>query len=216
MEDGLDLYAEPPDPARPVICLDESPVQLIGEVREPIAAAPGQIERVDYEYRRNGTVNLFVVMDVHRPWRKVTVTEQRTAQDYAERLRALVDVDYPDAACIRVVQDNLSTHTPGSLYETFPAPEAHRIRERLEFHYTPKHASWLNMVEIEIGVLKGQCLDRRINLPEALEREIAAWQRRRNAAGARVTWMFTTEKARAKMGRAYPKPATKLKPANQS
>jgi transposase len=137
MEDVLDLYAELPDPARPVICLDESPVQLIGEVREPIPAAPGQIERVDYEYRRNGTLNLFVAVDAHRPWRKVTVTEQRTAQDYAERLRELVDVDFPDAACIRVVQDNLSTHTPGALYETFPAPEAHRIRERLEFHYTP-------------------------------------------------------------------------------
>jgi transposase len=217
MEDVLDLYAEPPDPARPVVCLDESPVQLIGEVREPIAAAPGQIERVDYEYRRNGTLNLFVAVDAHRPWRKVSVTERRTAQDYAERLRELVDVDFPEAACIRVVQDNLSTHTPGALYETFPAPEAHRIRERLEFHYTPKHASWLNMVEIEIGVLKGQCLDRRIDHPAALAREIAAWQRRRNAAGARVTWMFTTEKARAKMGRAYPKPATKLdQPANQS
>jgi transposase len=217
MEDVLDLYAELPDPARPVVCLDESPVQLIGEVREPIAAAPGQIERVDYEYRRCGTVNLFVVMDVHRPWRKVTVTERRTAQDYAERLRELVDVDFPGATCIRVVQDNLSTHTPGSLYETFPAPEAHRIRERLEFHYTPKHASWLNMVEIEIGVLKGQCLDRRIDHHEELAREVAAWQRRRNAAGARVEWMFTTEKARAKMGRAYPKPAAKLdQPANQS
>jgi transposase len=217
MEDVLDLYAELPDPARPVVCLDESPVQLIGEVREPIPAAPGQIERVDYEYRRCGTLNLFVVMDVHRPWRKVTVTEQRTAQDYAERLRELVDVDFPDAACIRVVQDNLSTHTPGALYETFPAPEAHRIRERLEFHYTPKHASWLNMVEIEIGVLKGQCLDRRIDNPEELAREIAAWERRRNASGARVKWMFTTEKARTKMGRAYPKPAAKLdQPANQS
>ena len=217
MEDVLDLYAELPDPARPVICLDESPVQLIGEVREPIPAAPGQIARGDYEYRRCGTLNLFVVMDVHRPWRKVTVTEQRTAQDYAERLRELVDVDYPDAACIRVVQDNLSTHTPGALYEAFPAPEAHRILERLEFHYTPKHARWLNMVEIEIGVLKGQCLDRRIDHPEELAREIDAWQHRRNAAGARVTWMFTTEKARAKMGRAYPKPAAKLdQPANQS
>src|SRR5204863_4209367 len=157
MEDVLDLYAEPLDPARPVVCLDESPLQLIGEVREPIPAAPGQLERVDYEYRRNGTVNLFVAVDAHRPWRKVTVTEQRTARDYAKRLRELVDVDYPDAGCIRVVQDNLSTHTPGSLYEAFPAPEAHRILERLEFHYTPKHASWLNMVEIEIGVLRGQC-----------------------------------------------------------
>ena len=143
--------------------------------------------------------------------------ERRTAQDYAERLRELVDVDYPGATCIRVVQDNLSTHTPGALYEAFPAPEAHRILERLEFHYTPKHASWLNMVEIEIGVLKGQCLDRRIDDRVELEREIAAWQRRRNAAGARVKWMFTTEKARAKMGRAYPKPAAKLdQPANQS
>jgi transposase len=217
MEDVLDLYAEPPDPKYPVVCLDESPVQLIGEVREPIAAAPGQIERVDYEYRRCGTVNLFVAVDAHRPWRKVSVTQQRTAQDYAERLRELVDVDYPGATCIRVVQDNLSTHTPGALYEAFPAPEAHRLLERLEFHYTPKHASWLNMVEIEIGVLKGQCLDRRIDDRVELEREIAAWQRRRNAAGARVKWMFTTEKARAKMGRAYPKPAAKLdQPANQS
>ena len=115
-----------------MVCLDESPLQLIGEVREPIPAAPGQLERVDYEYRRNGTVNLFVAVDAHRPWRKVTVTEQRTARDYAKRLRELVDVDYPDAGCIRVVQDNLSTHTPGSLYEAFPAPEAHRILERLE------------------------------------------------------------------------------------
>ena len=203
MENVLDLYAEPPDPKYPVVCLDESPVQLIGEVREPIAAAPGQIERVDYEYRRCGTVNLFVAVDAHRPWRKVSVTQQRTAQDYAERLRELVDVDYPGATCIRVVQDNLSTHTPGALYEAFPAPEAHRILERLEFHYTPKHASWLNMVEIEIGVLKGQCLDRRIDDRVELEREIAAWQRRRNAAGARVKWMFTTEQARVKMGRAY-------------
>src|SRR3954454_6262702 len=127
MEDVLDLYAEPPDPARPVVCLDESLVQLIGQVREPIPAAPGQIERVDYEYRRCGTVNLFVAVDAHRPWRKVSVTERRSAQDYAERLRELVDVDFPDATCIRVVQDNLSTHTAGSLYEAFPAPEARRI-----------------------------------------------------------------------------------------
>jgi len=156
-------------------------------------------------------------VDAHRSWRKVTVTERRTAQDYAERLRELVDVDYPAAACIRIVQDNLSTHTPGSLthtpgslYEAFPAAEAHRILERLEFHYTPKHASWLNMVEIEIGVLKGQCLDRRIDTRDALEREIAAWERERNAAGARVKWMFTTEQARVKMGRAYPKPTATL------
>ena len=217
MEDVLDLYAEPLDPARPVVCLDESPLQLIGEVREPIPAAPGQVERVDYEYRRNGTVNLFVAVDAHRPWRKVTVTDQRTARDYAKRLRELVDLDYPDAGCIRVVQDNLSTHTPGSLYEAFPAPEAHRILERLEFHYTPKHASWLNMVEIEIGVLKRQCLDRRIDDREELEREIAAWERQRNLAGAHLKWMFTTEKARTKMGRAYPRPAPTLdQPANES
>jgi transposase len=217
MEDVLDLYAEPPDPARPVVCLDESPVQLIGDAHEPIPAAPGRLERVDYEYRRNGTVNLFVAVDAHQPWRKVTVTEQRTAKDYAERLRELVDVDYPEAECIRVVQDNLSTHTSGALYEAFPAVEAHRILRRLEFHYTPKHASWLNMVEIEIGVLKGQCLDRRISERAELEREIAAWERQRNAAGARVNWMFTTEEARAKMGRAYPKPTVTLdQPAKES
>ncbi len=210
MEDVLDLYAEPPDPKRPVGCLDESPLQLIGEVREPIPATPGQVERVDYEYRRNGTVNLFVVLDVHRPWRKVTVSGRRTAQDYAARLRDLVDVDYPEAACIRVVQDNLSPHKPGSLYETFPAAEAHRILRRLEFHYPPKHASWLNMVEIEIGVLKSQCLDQRIETRQELEREIAAWERERNATGARVRWMFTTEKARTKMGRAYPKPTAPI------
>jgi transposase len=213
MEDVLDLYAEPPDPTCPVVCLDESPLQLIGETRQPIPAAPGQVARADYEYRRCGTVNLFVVMDVHRPWRRVTVTERRTAQDYAARLRALVDVDYPDAARIRVVQDNLSTHTPGALYEAFPAAEARRILRRLEFHYTPKHASWLNMVEIEIGVLKQQCLDRRIETRARLEAEIATWEHDRNASGARINWMFTTEKARAKMGRAYQKLAASPDPA---
>src|SRR3954447_2368735 len=155
-------------------------------------------------------------MDAHRSWRKVTATERRTARDYAERLRALVDVDYPGAPCIRVVQDNLSTHTPGALYEAFPAAEAHRILRRLEFHFTPKHASWLNMGEIEIGVLRGQCLDRRIGHRERLEREIAAWEQERNAAGARVEWMFTTEKARAKMGRAYPDTAPPDPPAKRS
>jgi transposase len=213
LEDVLDLYAEPPDPKCPVVCLDESPLQLIGETRQPIPAAPGQVARADYEYRRCGTVNLFVAMDVHRPWRRVTVTERRTAQDYAARLRALVDVDYPDAARIRVVQDNLSTHTPGALYEAFPAAEARRILRRLEFHYTPKHASWLNMVEIEIGVLKQQCLDRRIETRARLEAEIATWEHDRNASGARINWMFTTEKARAKMGRAYQKLATTPDPA---
>lgn len=206
MEDVLDLYAEEPDPKRPVVCFDESPVQLIGEVRRPVPPAPGRPERYDYEYRRNGTVNLFVTLDAHRPWRKVTVTQRRTALDFAERMRGLVDVDFPEADTIRVVMDNLSTHTPGSLYEAFPAPQAHHILSRLEFHFTPKHASWLNMAEIEIGVLKSQCLDRRIDNRPELEREIAAWQAQRNAAGARVKWMFTTEKARAKIARAYPKP----------
>ena len=204
MEDVLDLYAEAPDRKRPVVCFDESPVQLIGEVRQPIPAAPGQLERYDYEYRRNGTVNLFVVIDVHRPWRKVKVTERRAAEDYAQCMRELVDVHYPNAEYIRVVQDNLSTHTAGALYQAFPPTEARRILRRLEFHYTPKHASWLNMVEIEIGVLRGQCLDRRIDDPKRLRREVAAWQRQRNAARARIKWMFTTDKARAKMGHAYP------------
>jgi transposase len=204
MEDVLDLYAEAPDPKRPVVCFDESPVQLIGEVRQPIPAMPGHLERYDCEYRRNGTVNLFVVLDVHRPWRKVKVTERRAAEDYAQCMRELVDVHYPDADTIRVVQDNLSTHSGGALYQAFPPAEARRILRRLQFHYTPKHASWLNMVEIEIGVLRGQCLDRRIDDPKSLRREIAAWQRQRNAARARIKWMFTTDKARAKMGHAYP------------
>ena len=210
MEDVLDLYAEAPDPRRPVVCFDESPIQLIGETRQPLPATPGQVARVDYEYRRNGTVNLFVMLDAHRPWRRVKATDQRTACDFAQCMRELVEVDYPRAERIRVVMDNLSTHTPGALYEAFPAAQAHRLLQRLEFHYTPKHASWLNMVEIEIGVLKGQCLDRRIADRERLEQEIAAWEGQRNAAGARTIWMFTTEKARAKMGRAYPKPDTSL------
>jgi transposase len=151
MEDVLDLYAETPDPKRPVVCFDESPMQLIGEVRQPIPATPGQPCRYDYEYRRNGTVNLFVCLDAHRPWRTVKVTDQRAARDFAECMRELVDVHYPKADLIRVVMDNLSTHVAGSLYDAFPAPEARRVLRRLEFHYTPKHASWLNMVEIEIG-----------------------------------------------------------------
>ena len=204
MEDVLDLYAEAPDPKRPVVCFDESPIQLIGEVRQPIPAEPGQLERYDCEYRRNGTVNLFVFLDAHRPWRKVKVTERRAAEDFAQCMRELVDVHYPEAERIRVVLDNLSTHSAGALYEAFPPAEARRMLRRLEFHYTPKHASWLNMVEIEIGVLRGQCLDRRIDEPDRLVREIAAWERQRNAAGARIKWMFTTDKARAKMGRAYP------------
>jgi transposase len=204
MEDVLDLYAEEPDPKHPVVCFDESPMQLIGEVRQPIPAAPGQLERYDYEYKRNGTANVFMMLDVHRPWRKAKVTERRAAEDYAHCMRELVDVHYPDAEYVRVVQDNLSTHSAGALYNTFPPAEARRILRRLEFHYTPKHASWLNMVEIEIGVLRGQCLDRRIESYERIESEIAAWERQRNASGARINWMFTTDKARAKMGKVYP------------
>jgi len=212
MEDVLDLYAEEPDPKRPVVCFDESPTQLIGEVRQPIPAEPGQPERFDYEYRRNGTANLFVFLDAHQPWRHVKVTDQRTALDFAGCMRDLVDTHYPNAERIRVVLDNLSTHTAGALYETFAAPEAHRILQRLEFHYTPKHASWLNMVEIEIGVLRSQCLNRRIGERSVLETEIQAWQQTRNEAGARIHWKFTTQKARNKLARAYPDTAKESKP----
>ena len=212
MEDVLDLYAEAPDPKRPVICFDESPTQLIGEVRQPIPAEPGQLERYDCEYKRNGTVNLFVFLDAHRPWRKVKVTDRRAAEDFATCMRELTDVHFPAAERIRVVLDNLSTHSAGALYQAFPASEARRVLRRLEFHYVPKHASWLNMVEVEIGVLRGQCLDRRIATQRRLVSEIAAWERQRNASGSRIKWMFTTEKARAKMGRAYPEPATVREP----
>jgi transposase len=207
MEDVLDLYAEEPDPKRPVVCFDESPTQLIGEVRQPIPAAPGQRARYDCEYRRNGTANLFVFFDNYRGWRRVKVTEHRAGADFAECMRELVDLDYPAAERIRVVLDNLSIHSSAALYQTFPAPEARRILRKLEFHYTPKHASWLNMVEIEIGVMRSQCLDRRIANRERLRSEIAAWQGQRNAARARIKWMFSTEHARAKIGRAYPQPA---------
>ena len=203
MEDVLDLYGEPPDPTRPVICFDESPTQLIGEVRAPIPAEPGRLERFDFEYKRNGTVNLFIFLDVNRPWRTVKVTERRAAADFSQCMRELSDVHFPEAEKIRVVMDNLSTHSPASLYNALPAPEARRILRRLEFHFTPKHASWLNMVEIEIGVLRGQCLDRRISSRDILEAEIAAWERQRNDSAARIKWMFTTEKARHKLSRAY-------------
>jgi len=212
MEDVLDLYTADPDPKHPVVCFDESPTQLIGEVPQPIPAEPGQPERVDYEYRRNGTANLFVFLDAHRAWRHVKVTDHRTAKDFAGCMRDLVDTHYPHAERIRVVLDNLSTHTAGALYETFAAPEAHRILQRLEFHHTPKHASWLNMVEIETGVLRGQCLDRRIGERSVLEAEIRAWQTARNEAGARIQWKFTTQKARSKLARAYPDTAKGSKP----
>jgi len=204
MEDVLDLYAEPEDPAHPVVCFDETPRQLIGETRVPCAAAPGRRARYDYEYRRNGTANVFMFLDVHRPWRRAKVTDHRANPDFAACMRDLVDVHYPQAERIRVVLDNLSTHRAGAIYETFPAEEARRILRRLEFHYAPKHASWLNMVEIEIGVLVEQCLDRRIPDKKTLKREIAAWERRRNGEKARIKWLFTLERARTKLGRAYP------------
>jgi transposase len=206
MEDVLDLYAEQPDPRHPVVCFDESPTQLIGDVRLPIPAEPGQIERYDCEYKRNGTANLFVFLDVHRPWRKVKVTDSRAAVDFAACMRELTDAHFPKAERVRVVLDNLSTHSAGALYQAFPAAEARRVLRRLEFHFVPKHASWLNMVEIEIGVLRSQCLDRRIATREHLVSEIAEWERQRNASKAQIKWMFTTAKARTKMGRAYPAP----------
>jgi transposase len=212
MEDVLDLYAEAPDPKRPVICFDESPIQLIGEVRRPIPPEPGRLERYDCEYRRNGTANLFVFLDANRPWRKVKVTERRTAIDFAVCMRELADIHYPKAERIRVVLDNLSTHSVGALYQAFPAEEARRLLRRIEFHYTPKHASWLNMVEIEIGVLASQCLDRRIESYQLLIGEVAAWEKKRNSARARINWSFTTEKARTKMGRAYPRQTNLKRP----
>lgn len=204
MEDVLDLYAQKPPRGKPVVCFDESPTQLIGEARKPFPAAPGRPVRVDYEYRRNGTANLFVFLDAHRPWRHVKVTENRTGEDFARCMRDLVDVHYPTAKRIRVVLDNLSSHTAAAVYKTFEPPEARRILRRLEFHFVPKHASWLNMVEIEIGVLKGQCLHRRIEDVATLRREVAAWQTQRNADRARIDWLFTVEKARLRMRRVYP------------
>lgn len=204
MEDVLDLYAESPSPDRPVVSFDETPVQQIGETRIPIPARPGNPERIDYEYRRNGTANLFVFLDVNEPWRHVKVTDQRTCIDFAECMKDLVDIHYPEASCIRVVLDNLSTHSASALYQTFSPAEARRILRRIEFHFVPTHASWLNMVEIEIGVLRGQCLARRIEDRTTLKREIAAWEGARNASKARIKWMFTVAKARKKMSKAYP------------
>jgi transposase len=206
MEDVLDLYAEEPDQKRPVVCFDETPRQLIGEARVPVAAKPGKVARFDYEYVRNGTANVFMFVDVNRPWRHAKVTDRRACADFAECMRELVDVHYPGAERIRVVMDNLSTHSAAALYETFDAVEARRILRRLEIHYTPKHASWLNMVEIEIGVMVSQCLDRRIPSKEMLVKEVKAWERRRNRDKSRINWLFTVDRAREKLGRAYPKP----------
>lgn len=210
MEDVLELYAEPPDKKRPVVCFDETPRQLIGEARVPVAAKPGKPARVDYEYVRNGTANVFMFFDAHRKWRHAKVTDRRASSDFATCMRDLADEHYPDAECIRVVLDNLSTHTPAALYETFPPEEARRILKRIEFHFTPKHASWLNMVEIEIGVMVGQCLERRIPEKAILVSEVAQWERRRNKEKAAIKWLFTVERARKKLGRSYPVVPEKL------
>lgn len=208
MEDVLALYAEPSDERRPVVCFDETPRQLIGEERIPIPAEPGKRARYDYEYVRNGTANVFMFVDVNQPWRHAKVTDQRTGADFAECMRDLVDEHYPEADQIRVVLDNLSTHSPAALYERFEPAEARRILSRLEFHFTPKHASWLNMVEIEIGVMVRQCLNRRIADKPTLIAEIAKWEHRRNRERARIEWLFTVERAREKLGRVYPAPSS--------
>ena len=204
MEDVLDLYAEPYDPKRPVVCFDESPKQLVAEVQAPLPATPGQVERYDYEYKRNGTRNLFLHFEPGRGWRHVAVTESRTMRDFAGQMKWLADEAHAEADLIRVVLDNLNTHRPAALYETFPPEEAPRILKRLEFHYTPKHGSWLNMAELEFSVFDRQCLDRRIGDVATLVQEVTALEEERNAAHATVAWRFTNEKARKKLHRLYP------------
>jgi len=204
MEDVLDLYAEPYDPKRPKVNFDETTKQLIGETRQPLLARPGHAARYDYEYKRNGTRNIFLVCEPQTGWRHVEVTAQRTMQDFAHQMQWLVDARYPKAEVIRVVLDNLNTHKVASLYETFPPAEAHRLRQKLEFHYTPKHGSWLNMAEIELSVLARQCLHRRIATAATLQRELAAVEAARNAARATIDWQFTTPQARVKLRHLYP------------
>lgn len=204
MEDVLDLYAEPADPLRPLVTFDERPLQLLSEVREPLPCKPGQPRREDYEYKREGTCNLFCIFAPHEKWRHVDVTERRTATDFAHEMKWLVDARYPDAEVIRLVLDNLNTHSPASLYRAFAPEEARRITKKLEFHYTPKHASWLNMNELELSVLSRQCLRRRLGSREEVAREVDAWEKERNAVGATVTWRFTTAHARTRLARLYP------------
>jgi transposase len=204
MEDVLDTYALPADPDCPLVCFDETPYQLVAETREPLPMKPGAPAIYDYEYRRAGTANLFIVLAPHRGWRRVEVTAHRGNRDFALQMKQLVDIDFPEAKRIRVVLDNVNTHRPGALYDALPAEEARRILRKLEFHYTPKHGSWLNMAECEIAVLQKQCLARRIGEREVLCHEVSAWQRARNAAGATVRWQFTVEQARTKFTRGYP------------
>jgi hypothetical protein len=204
MEDVLEVYTRPYDPRRPLVCLDEVSKQLLADARPPLPPAPGRPARIDYEYRRQGTANLFLVCEPLRGWREVRVTDQRTRIDWAHAIRDLVDVHYPHAERIVLVQDNLNTHTPGSLYEAFPPAEAKRLAAKLELHYTPKHGSWLNIAEIELSVLGRQCLCRRLPDRPTLETEVAAWVAERNAAGGGVDWQFRTADARIRLKHLYP------------
>jgi hypothetical protein len=204
MEDVLDLYAEPYDARRPQVCFDESPVQLTSEKRRPLPIRPGHPPCYDYEYKREGTANLFLFVQPLQGWRQVNVTAQRTKRDFAQQMKLLIDVYFPTADLIRLVVDNLNTHTPAALYEAFAPAEARRITRKLEFHYTPKHGSWLNMAECEFAVLASQCLDRRLPDAETLRREISAWQTQRNQYSAKINWQFDTDLARVKLKRLYP------------
>ena len=204
MEDVLDLCAETYDPQRPVICFGETSTQLLSETRPPLPPRPGLPRRQDYEYRREGTRNLFLACEPLAGWRQVTVTQRRTMQDFAHQMRWLVDEAYPEISVVRVVLDNLNTHRTASLYENFPAAEARRIARRLEFHYTPKHGSWLNMAEIEFSVLSRSCLKQRLPDEQALRRETQALVRERNAARTGINWRFKTQDARSKLHRLYP------------
>ena len=204
MEDILEVYQRQYDPQRPLVCLDETSKQLIAETRVPIAAKPGRPGRHDYEYRRNGTANLFMMFAPLEGWRQVKVTDRHTAADYAQVLKELSDTHFPDSAKITLVQDNLNTHKPASLYEVFPPAEARRLVERFEWHYTPKHGSWLDMAESELGVLSSQCLDRRIPDQQVLKQEVEAWEAERNSKHAKADWQFTTADARVKLKRLYP------------
>ena len=208
MEDVLDLYAAPADPARPRVCFDERPVVLRGDARPGTPCAPGRAARVDYEYTREGGCNCLLCFAPDDGWRRVEVTARRAAGDFARAMRRLADERYPAADVIVLILDNLSTHTPAAFYQTFDAAEARRLTQRFEFHYTPRHASWLNMAEIELSILERQCLRRRLPTPERVAAEVAAWERARNAEHATVTWRFTTPTARARLARFYPpKPA---------
>ena len=204
MEDVLEVYKRPYDPKRPVVCLDETSKQLIGEVARPGPAAPGQVAHYDYEYVRKGVANLFMISEPLAGQREVEVTDRRTKKDYARVLRKIADEMYPNAEIVVLVQDNLNTHSPASLYEAFEPAEARRLMERFEVHYTPKHGSWLDMAEIELGILGRQCLARRIDNVDVLRREVATWKTERNAAGLKVNWQFTTADARIKLRRLYP------------